>query len=53
MIVPHREVSLDDKYALDTGQLYLTGTQALVRLMLVQARRDRVAGLKTAGFVSG
>jgi len=46
-------VSLDDKYLSDTGRVYLTGIQALVRLALVQRRRDLAAGLNTAGFVSG
>ncbi len=46
-------VTLDDKYVSDTGRIYLTGIQALVRLALVQRRRDRAAGLNTAGFVSG
>src|SRR5262249_20885320 len=46
-------VSLDDKYLSDTGRIYLTGIQALVRLALVQRRRDLAAGLNTAGFVSG
>ena len=46
-------VTLDDKYAADSGRIYLTGIQALVRLMLVQRRRDLAAGLNTAGFVSG
>ena len=45
--------ALDDRYALTTGRVFLTGTQALVRIMLDQARRDRTAGLNTAGFVSG
>ena len=44
---------LDDRYDLTEGRVFLTGTQALVRIMLDQARRDRDAGLKTAGFVSG
>ena len=44
---------LDDRYALTEGRVYLTGTQALVRVMLDQARRDRAAGRNTAGFVSG
>ncbi|WP_306047197.1 indolepyruvate ferredoxin oxidoreductase family protein [Nioella sp. MMSF_3534] len=44
---------LDDRYARTEGRVFLTGTQALVRVMLDQARRDRTAGLKTAGFVSG
>ncbi len=47
------DVTLDDKYALETGRIYLTGTQALVRLPMMQRRRDLLAGLDTAGFVSG
>src|SRR3954469_12789035 len=48
-----REVSLDDKYALDTGRVFLTGAQAFVRLLILQRQRDALAGLNTAGFVSG
>ena len=44
---------LDDCYRLTEGRVFLTGTQALVRVMLDQARRDKAAGLNTAGFVSG
>jgi indolepyruvate ferredoxin oxidoreductase len=44
---------LDDKYSLDAERFYLTGTQALVRLPLMQRARDRAAGLNTAGFISG
>ncbi len=44
---------LEDRYAQPRGRVFLTGTQALVRIMLDQARRDREAGLNTAGFVSG
>ena len=44
---------LDDCYRLTEGRVFLTGTQALVRVMLDQARRDQAAGLNTAGFVSG
>lgn len=47
------KVSLDDKYEREQGWIYVTGTQALARLPLVQARRDKRAGLKTAGYVSG
>ena len=46
-------VTLDDKYLATTGRVYVTGSQALVRLPLDQARRDAVAGLNTAGFISG
>ncbi|HWH48005.1 MAG TPA: indolepyruvate ferredoxin oxidoreductase family protein, partial [Burkholderiales bacterium] len=48
-----QQVTLDDKYASDQGRVYLTGIQALVRLALVQRRRDQAAGLNTAGFISG
>ena len=46
-------VTLDDKYARFDGRVYLTGIQALVRLPLLQKRRDRAAGKNTAGFISG
>ena len=46
-------VSLDDKYQLDRGRVFMTGTQALVRLLLAQKQRDAATGLNTAGFVSG
>lgn len=48
-----RAVSLDDKYDLSKQQIFLTGTQAIARMLLVQRERDRQAGLNTAGFVSG
>lgn len=48
-----REVSLMDKYEQEDGIAYMTGTQALVRIPIVQRRRDIAAGLNTAGFVSG
>jgi indolepyruvate ferredoxin oxidoreductase len=48
-----REVSLDDKYALDSGRVFLTGAQAFVRLLILQRQRDALVGLNTAGFVSG
>ncbi len=35
------------------GQVFLSGTQALVRLMLMQRAADAVRGLSTQGFVSG
>src|ERR687888_1611745 len=45
--------SLDDKYTLERGRVFLTGTQALIRLMMLQRERDLRARLNTAGFVSG
>ena len=48
-----RDVQLDDKYTADQGQVYMTGTQALVRLPLMQRRRDLAAGLNTGGYISG
>jgi indolepyruvate ferredoxin oxidoreductase len=46
-------VSLDDKYRLERGRIFINGTQALVRLAIEQQRRDAMAGLKTAGYVTG
>ena len=46
-------VTLDDKYALESGRVFLTGIQALVRLPIMQRQRDAAAGLNTAGFISG
>lgn len=45
--------ALEDRYTRNTGRVFLTGTQALARIMFEQAERDRTAGLNTAGFVSG
>ncbi|MBN7118618.1 indolepyruvate ferredoxin oxidoreductase family protein [Ectopseudomonas oleovorans] len=47
------EIRLDDKYRLATGHLYLTGTQALTRLPMLQKQRDAAFGLNTACFISG
>ncbi len=52
-LVLNRTISLDDKYTLDTGRAYMTGTQALVRLPMLQRQRDAAAGLDTACFISG
>ena len=46
-------VSLDDKYEIDTGRIYLTGIQALVRLPMMQRRRDERAKLNTACYITG
>ena len=45
--------TLEDKYKLDQGRVYMTGTQALVRLTLMQKARDAQHGLNTAGYVTG
>ena len=47
------DVSLSDKYDLSKKQVLLSGTQALVRMMLMQAARDKAVGLNTAGYVTG
>ena len=44
---------LSDRYSQNDGRVFLTGTQALARIMLDQARRDNSAGENTAGFISG
>lgn len=48
-----QEFSLADRFDMDRSTVLLNGTQALVRLMLMQSWRDRQAGLNTAGYVTG
>ncbi|MGH8188193.1 MAG: indolepyruvate ferredoxin oxidoreductase family protein, partial [Steroidobacteraceae bacterium] len=45
--------TLDDKYVQTSGTMFMTGTQALVKLVLLQRALDAARGLNTAGFVSG
>ncbi len=47
------KVSLDDRYARDSGRVLMSGTHALVRLPMLQHARDVAAGLKTACFITG
>jgi indolepyruvate ferredoxin oxidoreductase len=47
------DYTLDDKYTRAEGRIFLSGVQALVRLPLMQAMRDKAASRNTAGFVSG
>ncbi|GAB5438488.1 indolepyruvate ferredoxin oxidoreductase family protein [Falsiruegeria mediterranea] len=47
------EISLNDRFDLSKKQVLLNGTQALVRLMLMQKARDEAAGHNTAGLVTG
>ncbi|MBV1906123.1 MAG: indolepyruvate ferredoxin oxidoreductase family protein [Pseudomonadales bacterium] len=48
-----REVQLDDKYVQDSGTVFISGTQALTKLPLLQRVLDVKAGLNTAGYISG
>ena len=48
-----RDVSLDDKYCLQSGRVFITGTQALVRLPMMQHLRDKAAGFDTGCYISG
>ena len=47
------KISLNDRFDLSKKQVLLNGTQALVRLMLMQKARDEAAGHNTAGLVTG
>jgi indolepyruvate ferredoxin oxidoreductase len=49
----HSAITLEDKYQTGIEHVYLTGTQALVRLPLLQRQRDVAAGRNTAGYISG
>ncbi|MFP5391123.1 MAG: indolepyruvate ferredoxin oxidoreductase family protein [Gammaproteobacteria bacterium] len=53
MASPEHEITLDDKWTLERGRAFLTGTQALVRLPMLQRERDLRAGLNTAGYITG
>jgi indolepyruvate ferredoxin oxidoreductase len=53
MNAPLRPTTLDEKFTLDCGRVFLTGTQALARLPMLQRQRDLAAGLNTAGYISG
>ncbi len=48
-----RKISLDDRYTLEKGRILVSGTQALIRLPMIQRQRDLAAGINTAGYVSG
>ena len=48
-----RDYSLADRYTKTDGRVFMTGTQAILRMALDQARRDRAKGLDTRGFISG
>jgi indolepyruvate ferredoxin oxidoreductase len=47
------DISLDDKYALPHGRVFMTGIQALIRLPMLQRQCDLQAGINTAGFITG
>ncbi|WP_091743094.1 indolepyruvate ferredoxin oxidoreductase family protein [Phenylobacterium immobile] len=49
----HTNVTLDDKFLLTEGRVFITGIQALLRILLDQHRLDAAAGKNVAGFVSG
>ncbi len=53
MTFPLDNYELEDRYRRESGRVFLTGTQALVRIALMQRTADRAAGLNTAGFISG
>lgn len=48
-----QKVSLNDRYTQNDGLIHLRGSQAMVRLLLLQRQRDVAAGLNTGGFISG
>ena len=48
-----RQTTLEETFTLDNGFAFMSGTQALARLPLLQSQRDTEAGLDTCGFISG
>ena len=47
------KIGLDDKYDLTQKRVYISGTQAIIRLALTQHAMDQARGLNTAGYVTG
>jgi indolepyruvate ferredoxin oxidoreductase len=52
-LAPEHEITLDDKWTLERGKAFMTGTQALIRLPMLQRDRDLKTGLNTAGYITG
>lgn len=48
-----KQVTLTDRYDLKQTRILVTGAQAIVRLALMQHARDQLAGLNTAGYITG
>ncbi len=46
-------ISLEDKYLLDKGRIFVNGTQILVKIPLIQKKLDANYNLNTSGFISG
>lgn len=46
-------ITLEDKFDAEEGRVFINGPQAIARILIDQKRRDRAAGLNTAGFISG
>ncbi|WP_409268738.1 indolepyruvate ferredoxin oxidoreductase family protein [Massilia sp. BHUDP2] len=53
LALPQHDITLDDKWTLERGRAFMTGTQALIRLPMLQRERDQKAGLNTAGYITG
>lgn len=47
------DYQLQDNLQRKSGRIFITGTQALVRLLIDQKDADAARGLDTAGFISG
>jgi indolepyruvate ferredoxin oxidoreductase len=48
-----RELELDDRFKSGESVVLLSGTQALVKVLLLQREHDHQSGVLTGGFVSG
>jgi len=51
--VQRPDYQLSDNLWAAAGAVFLSGSQALLRLLLMQRERDAAAGLNTQGFISG
>ncbi len=48
-----KNITLNDKYEIRKGKIFVTGTQALVKLPMIQKEIDSINNIKTSCFISG
>ncbi|HEY9279543.1 MAG TPA: indolepyruvate ferredoxin oxidoreductase family protein [Eoetvoesiella sp.] len=55
-LVEHKnlaDVTLEDKYVLNSGPAFMSGMQVLVRLPITLQERAKISGMKLGGYISG
>jgi indolepyruvate ferredoxin oxidoreductase len=52
-VLAYPDYQLDDNLVAENGRVFITGTQALLRMAIMQKKADVRRGWNTAGFISG